>query len=68
MQMTTMEFERCKQQAFNVKERLADEYQRHELRRVSIIRERLLQFVEIEEEHLKARENILKRLNMLLPC
>ena len=62
LQITTMEFERCKKQAFDVKERLADEYQRHELRRVSILRERLLQFVEIEEEHLKARENILKRL------
>ena len=49
MQMTTMEFERCKKRAMDVKERLADEYQRHELRRVSTIRDRLLQLVEIEE-------------------
>ena len=62
MQMTTMEFERCKKRAMDVKERLADEYQRHELRRVSTIRDRLLQLVEIEEEHLKDRANILKRL------
>ncbi len=61
MQMSTMEFERCKTRAIEVKERLADEYQRHELRRVSTIRDRLLQFVEIEEAHLKERLHMLKR-------
>jgi tetratricopeptide (TPR) repeat protein len=61
MQMSTMEFERCKTRAIEVKERLADEYQRHELKRVSTIRDRLLQFVDIEEEHLKNRLNMLKR-------